>query len=123
MKKPEIEVVRFGAEDVIATSGAPKLVAWSNLGETKGDSIVTFGGKTYGKDSSTIVDDLKNYYEWSGSPSKPSVYFSIDSGKSYKTLTALLNDDVGAWAIPTDYNTTYTFEKLDNGRYWFYKYQ
>ena len=132
MKKPEIEVVRFGAEDVIATSGAPKLLTWSNLGgETKGDSIVRFGSNTFGtnpdshsdSEVSNILDALGNYYNWTGSPNDTNVYFSIDEGKSHKTLSNLWTDaDAPKWAIiPTDYNTTYWYKGLNNGFYWFYK--
>lgn len=134
MKKPEIEVVRFGAEDVIATSAAPKLVKWSNLGEDAGDSSVSFGGKNYGqtKDEGyntpgAAVTALKDYYGWSGSPSASNVRFSIDSDTtSYKTLANLWNDaDAPAWAIiPPAYNGSYTFDQnISSGSnyYWFFK--
>ena len=124
MKKPEIKVVRFGAEDVIATSAAPKLLTWSDLGAPYGDSKVSFGGKEYGSNNtpSSIVTALKDYYtnypDWSGdiSISSTNVYFSIDKGKSYRTLKILWGDgDLG------DYNGSYTYQgKSDKGYYWFY---
>ena len=124
MKKPEIEVVRFGAEDVIATSG----VEWSGVGGTKWDSSVSIGGNTYGQTqgegyntSGAAMTALKDYYknhpDWmSGSPSASNVKFSI--GTSSKTLSNLWDDDPG-WGVSDDYNGFYTYQGKDNLYYWF----
>ena len=62
MKKPYLEIVRFGAEDVIATSGG--------AGATGADSAPS--GSYY-----TMHDELKDAYNHSRADMDPSKYSSV----------------------------------------------
>ena len=127
MKKPEIEVVRFGAEDVIATSAR---VMWSNLGGDPGDSIVRFGGKSYGKaqtqdnEAGKAASALLKYYGKTVNPdtAKMNTFFSLDRNSSGGAqFNNLFKDTSNAY---NSYNNeSFTVLEYDSvkGYYWFYK--
>ena len=56
---PDMEVVRFGAEDIIVTSGAADMVFDSLMGDgIKANGTVTFDGVSYTLTDNDVLNDL-----------------------------------------------------------------
>ncbi len=126
MKKPEIEVVRFGAEDVIATS-----VVWFNLGGDPGDNIVRFGGKSYGQaqtqdnEVGAAASALLEYYGYpnvDGNIAKNHTFFRMDRTIPGGARFDNLFNDTLERDFTSYNNVSFTILEYDsvNNRYWFY---
>ena len=82
---PEMKVVRFGNEDVIATSGAPDRFTLTNFGDkTNANGVINFNNKTYTNDdsgASEFLSDISGYYS--------KVRIARDTNNDYSIITIL----------------------------------
>ncbi|MBR4358007.1 MAG: hypothetical protein IKQ00_08775 [Butyrivibrio sp.] len=109
MKKfnAEMKVVRFGAEDVIVTSG--KSLTLSNVGDDKpSNNSMEFGGVTYSRQncsSVTIRNHLSDYFDSSLKDKTPSqIMFYINSNESKSLSNVWIDNNVN-----NSYNGKYTY--------------
>jgi len=109
MKKfnAEMKVVRFGAEDMIVTSG--KFLTLSGVGDgIENNNSMEFGGETYSRQTcniKTIHKNLSDYFDSSLSKNYNDVKFYINGSES-ETLTRVWGGDYANGS----YNGTYTYD-------------
>lgn len=110
---PEMKVVRFGNEDVIATSSVVKTITLSGMGSGgSNDNTLSFGGYTYvyGKDSAkkaTIAQSLSDYFEDSALNTTSFSYINFNNGTADKNLNVLWG---GSDSATDGYNYTYVYD-------------
>jgi len=110
MKKfsAEMKVVRFGAEDMIVTSGV-KTLTWSGLEDKTGNNnYITFNGNSYlvqnsaSKEFKTMKSDLAAYFEDSALATK--------SNSDIKFGSYSLNSFIGSTSERTGADGTYVYD-------------
>lgn len=101
MKKPEIEVVRFGAEDVIATSGYGQALVDGNQYFTRGTEAIQAGVSGFhSRNGNFYIVSGDNYYSFMKTNGK------INSWAPYTYNQNANNDYFYAW-----YNNANTNER------------
>ena len=113
MQNPELKVVRFSAEDVIATSGMLSLVTLSGFGDgdNAGNNTWTVGSTTYRMDTDSFADlqdALETYGDGAGDQVTP---WYVNSDLEDR-LNNLWNKDNDGWGA---FNGSYSW----NGEYWY----
>ena len=106
--KADMQVVRFGAEDVIATSG--KTLTMSQFGDgVAKNGIVGFDGKSYTIDSANAIDAFMNAF---GSFYAPSTHINAGSERTNQSLESVLNLEVTreTGVKNSAYNGTYVYD-------------
>lgn len=96
---PEMRIVKFGSDDVIATSGATRSIALTNFGGTPRDGIITYNGAYYSSSS-----DFLNAYGASRNA-------GINNGTSEISVNNLFEreySDAGVSSLR--WNGTYTYD-------------
>jgi hypothetical protein len=109
--KPEMTVVRFGTEDVIATSGARSMGVSGFHDTTAKNATFIFGSYTYVNDGTenrdTLYNNMSSYFGASVDEKT-----DLDRGSSKTTLGNILNrDDSGEGR---DFDGTYYWDSSLN---------
>ena len=106
----DMTVVRFGAEDVIATSGA-KTVALSGMGNQSGsDNQLTFVNYSFtygtpGVSSGTVRNALADYFEDPGMAKQTVSNIKFENGSSTSNLNILW----GGQSNTDEFNGTFVY--------------
>ena len=111
--KPEMTVVRFGAEDVIATSGTRTMSVSGFADSTAKNGTFSFGSYTYVNDGTqtrgTLYNEMGNYF---GANVTGTTSLNRPGLSSSNIATVLNSDDNGS---SKSYNGTYYWDSSLNG--------
>lgn len=110
--KPEMTVVRFGAEDVIATSSM-RISGIDGAGNIAGDGQITFRGITYsvGSQSSDLYSALSSA-GYNGENTK-----IVKSGNTSHTIESVVSGEIAGKEFASSWNGTFVWNPSKSAFY------